>query len=76
MMHGFGCFSDRELAQIGLQTAIPIELPTACANFGDFRQHCHSDATLTRVEPPHYPIPVSFFNSVSVLSAVTIGECS
>ncbi len=25
---------------------------------------------------PHYPIPVSFFNSVSVLSAVTMGECS
>jgi hypothetical protein len=25
---------------------------------------------------PHSPIPVSFFNSVGVLSAVTIGECS
>jgi len=77
VMRGFDCFSDQELAQIALQTAIPIEIPTTCANFGDFRQRCHSDATLTRIKPLSiYPIPVSFFNSVSVLSAVTIGECS
>jgi hypothetical protein len=34
------------------------------------RRHANLDRGL------HYPIPVSFFNSVSVLSAVTIGECS
>ena len=65
-------FSKRELTQIALQTANLIELSTIYANFGDFPQRCHSDAALPRVEARHYPIPVSFFSSVSVLSAVTI----
>ena len=75
-MRIIGGFSERELAQITLRTANLVELSTICANFGDFRQRCHSDASLPRVESRYYPIPVSFFNSVSVLSAVTIGECS
>ena len=75
-MRSIGRFSERELTQIALQTANLVELSTIYANFGDFRQCCHSDAVLPRVESRHYPIPVSFFNSVSALSAVTIGECS
>jgi len=75
-MRGFGWFSDRELAQIALQTAILIGNTTIYANLVDFRQRCHSDAARPRGEFRHYPIPVSFFSSVSVLSAVTIGECS
>src|SRR6056297_708520 len=75
-MRSIGRFSERELTQIALQTANLVEASTICANFGDFRQRCHLDAALPRGESRHYPIPVSFFSSVSVLSAVTIGECS
>ena len=66
-MRGFGWFSDRELAQIALQTAIPIGNTTTYANFGGFRQRCHSDAALTRVKTSLYPIPVSFFQSQRVI---------
>jgi len=47
-MRGFGWFSDRELAQIALQTANLVELSTIYANFGDLQQRCHSDAALPR----------------------------
>src|SRR6056297_471624 len=49
-MRGFGWFSDRELAQIALQTLIYIELPTIHASFGDLWQRCHPDAALSRME--------------------------
>ena len=75
-MRSIGRFNEQKLTQIALQTVNLVELTIIYANFGDFRQRCHSDAALPREESRHYPIPVSFFNSVSVLSAVTIGECS
>ena len=75
-MRSIGRFSEQKLTQIALQTVNLVELTIIYANFGDFRQRCHSDTALPRGESRHYPIPVSFFNSVSVLSAVTIGECS
>jgi len=75
-MRSIGRFSEQKLTQIALQTVNLVELTTICANFGDVWQRCHSDAALPRGESRHYPIPVSFLTSVSVLSAVTIGECS
>jgi len=75
-MHVFGRFSERILTQIVLQTADIIGISTIYANLDNFRQCSHSDAVLPQSEYRYYPIPVSIFNSVSVLSAVTMGECS
>jgi len=74
-MRGFGRFSERKLTQISLQTATLVEISIIYAIFGDCRQRSHSNAALPRGEFCYYPIPVFFFNSVSVL-AVTMGECS
>jgi hypothetical protein len=75
-MRSIGRFSEQKLTRIALRTVNLVELTTIYANFGDVRQRRHSDAALPRGESRHYPIPVFFFNSVSILSAVTIGECS
>jgi len=42
-------FIEGELTQIAFQAANFVELSIICANFGDFRQYCHSDAALPRV---------------------------
>jgi hypothetical protein len=43
-MRTIGRFSEWELTQIALQTAILVELSAICESSGDFRQRCHSDA--------------------------------
>jgi len=75
-MREFGRFSQRSPPQITLQAGIPVILSIVWANFRDFQQCSHSDSALNPDRLSLYPIPVSFFSSVSVLSAVTIGECS
>jgi len=75
-MRDFDRYSEWKLTQIALSTATLVELLTIHAKFGDFRQCRHSDATQSRGMFSLYPIPVSFFSSDSVLSAVTVGECS
>ncbi len=49
-MRCFDCFSDRELDQIALQMPDLVALPLMFANLDDFRQRCHSDTALLRVE--------------------------
>jgi hypothetical protein len=75
-MRGFCRFGQRKLPQLSLQAAILVTLPIVRAIFRDIQQRSHSDRALTRLSVSLYPIPVSFFSSVRVLSAVTIGECS
>jgi len=75
-MRVFNRISEQKLAQIALQTANFIEFPTICANFGDVRQRSQLNAVIPPFESRYYPIPGFFFNSVNVLSAVTMGECS
>jgi len=75
-MRVFFRLGQRKLPQFSLQAAILVTLPIVRANFRDIQQCSHSDRALTQNGVSLYPIPVSFFSSVSVLSAVTIGECS
>ena len=75
-MHDFEGLGERDRLQTELWSPLPIIILTVTAIEYELRQYCRSGSSGQLGSAAVYPIPVCFFSSASVFSAVTIGECS